>query len=215
MSTFEKWSLVLTGAGVSLALFTGVLILLQLRAVKMELEQSANIAALDHDRRRRQATLEFFTETMDKRVEWRKTFPNEFDASAVAAFAPDPANDGDRLNVEVAEYLGHYEDLAAGVALGIFDIDTVDRLAGPRLIRAFRAWQPWINGLRVHLDRPTSYIEWESLARDLVRRRFEEPVREGWVPAHEILEWAGCVRPIESEESPASSHDDRSQSTDG
>jgi hypothetical protein len=44
----------------------------------------------------------------------------------------------------IASYLNYYEALATGVYLGIYDIETIDYLAGPRITKLFDNYRPWI-----------------------------------------------------------------------
>lgn len=175
MSTFEKLSLLLTGLGI-------VAILLQLRAVRTEIYQTGRIAEEDHRRRRREATLSFMATSLEKRSEWRDKLPDDRDREGIAAFIADcmPTQGGKNAEKtkDISGYLAHHEDIATGVQLGVFDIDTVDLLMGPRLVSTFRNWEVWIKDYRIACDEHVLYIEWECVVEAIESRREKDPFAE-------------------------------------
>lgn len=170
MTTYETWNIVL---GAVLACLTAG----GLGGVVFQVRQGAKVQRGDHARLRQQATLEFYADTMHGRVSWRQNLPDDRDPVALAAFLPDPADLSDETNKLVSEYLNYFESLATGVNLGIYDLNTIDHLAGPRLIETYRNYLPWIEGRRTAFDQRVLYAEWEVLVDTLVRRRREHPVR--------------------------------------
>lgn len=170
MTTYETWSVWL---GAVLACLTAG----GLGGVIYQVRLAAKAQRLDNIRRCEQATLEFYAGTMQGRVNWRQCLPDDRDGDAIAAFVQDPADLTHPTNKLVSEYLNYFESLATGVNLRIYDLDTIDHIAGPRLIATYRNYLPWIEGRRAVYNQRVLYSEWELLVATLVERRRNDPVR--------------------------------------
>ncbi|MRH88340.1 DUF4760 domain-containing protein [Nocardia sp. SYP-A9097] len=78
------------------------------------------------------------------------------------------ASDHDRQEfMDLRSYLGYLENIAAGVNMGIFDRDVVDRTVGNRLIRAWERYGDWIQDVRRLQHNGRLYEELESLVKKL------------------------------------------------
>jgi len=151
--------------------FTAMVALFGVILIVVQVRQAAQAQLRDHDRRRRQATLEFYAETMERRIEWREVLPNDRDAEAVAAFVPVPSDTADPANKLLGDYLNYYELIAIGVNLGILDFETIYRVAGTRLIAAFDNYRGWIEGRREYFGSPALFCELEVLTDQLRENR--------------------------------------------
>lgn len=148
-----------------------------LGAIFWQIRSAARSLHDERIRSRQQATLEFWTGTLEKRDQWRSVLPDDRSEKAIAAFLPDAGELTNDTNKTIAAYLNYFEAMATGIYLGIYDIETIDYLAGPRIIKLFDNYRPWIVARRSAFDEPTLFVEFELLATIIRRRREAQPVR--------------------------------------
>jgi len=123
--------------------FVGVQVLLAKRQLK-HLHSTANDEIA---RVRKQATIEFYMSTAAQVNEWRTHLPDDWDRDAidelVSKIYPSPGaglpqggnTASDQLSVRrLASYLGFFEALATAVHKGVYDLETLDAVAGSRII---------------------------------------------------------------------------------
>jgi len=167
MTPFERWTL---GVSVVAVLFNAALFLgfgFQLRLLRDQIRQASEATERDHDQRRKGATLEFVTATLDRVGNMRRQGLPELNRAAVEPFTSNPADFSDQRNELTREYLNGYEAFATGVNLGLFDIAVVHALRGSTTIRSWALFEPWIQARRELVDDPALYTELERLADDL------------------------------------------------
>lgn len=165
MSTFETWSLAIAIAAVLLnaALFVGFG--LQLRLLRIQIDQASSATHQDHVQRRKEATLEFVTATMDRFVTLRKRGLPELVRAEVEPFAT--ASQGDNARYElIREYLYGYEVLGTGVNLQVLDVEVVSRLRGTLVVRTWELYKTWIDVVRT-TSNPKAYVELEKMAANI------------------------------------------------
>jgi len=136
----------------------------------------------DHERRKKQATIAFYSEISEKFRESLKqideTFPNEGIIN-VSAVETDSA-----MKDAIKNYLSHMEDFSVGINTGIYDIYIFDRMAGVFTITWFDRLREFIAHSRHKFDslghlRPHTYGDFEALVsrlKEVRRERF--PVQE-------------------------------------
>jgi len=107
--------------------------------------------------------VEFYAQTVEARVKWREDLPNDRDQNAIRQFLPQPDDAGSEANTVVSLYLDYFEFLATGINAGIYDFETIAHLAGPRLVKAYRNYQPWIEARRELFEEDSLYGEWLQL----------------------------------------------------
>jgi hypothetical protein len=168
MTSFERASLVAAFAGVLVAL---VAFVVELRLLRRQVAQATKSTKLDHERRRMQATIEFYETTLNKRAELRAYLPYDRDAPAVAALIARVLHEDDQAGKAITEYLSLFELLAAGVRTGVFDHDVIKRIAGGRIVAITANYRPWIEARRKLYRNPALYQEIEWLAQS-----FETPL---------------------------------------
>jgi hypothetical protein len=103
---------------------------LQLRALRLQVRQAAQATDSDHRRRRVPATIEFYATTLEKRDQLRKLLPYDRDADAIRDLLARASKETDEVGKPVTEYLSLFELLATGVNTDVFDLDTIERVAG-------------------------------------------------------------------------------------
>ena len=182
MSTYEKWA-VWTGVfGVLLNAGLFVAFGLQLRLMRVQLQQAADATERDHKQRRMQATLEFVTATFDRMGLLRERGLPELVRAAVEPFTDRPLDMTDKRNLVVRENLNGFEALATGVNLGVYDISVVNRLRGTMIVRSWALYEPWVRARRTAFAQQSYYAELEELAARLVALR-----RDDGLPEVEII----------------------------
>ena len=160
------------GGLVQIALLAVNLVVLLLIAGQLFLVNLARRA--DHERRRKQITLEFFADQRDavlaSSTVLRRTVqdPGAISSEEARALADDEAKqeilDALRAN------LNSWERLAVGVNTAVLDLEIVSRLTGTASRRTFRRYQPYIELMRTRRNQPTLYHELEELTQKLERR---------------------------------------------
>ena len=162
MTSFERTSLVAAFAGV---LVTLVAFVVELGLLRRQVAQATTSTKLDHERRRKQATIEFYETTLNKRTELRAHLPYDRDAQAVAGLLASVSHEDDDAGKAITEYLSLFELLAAGVRSGVFDHDVIQRIAGSRIRAIATNYRPWIEARRQLYSNPALYQEIEWLAQ--------------------------------------------------
>ena len=170
MDAFEKWTVALACGGLIINLVLVIGALIQLHFLRSQLAQTRESVQLDHDRRRMQATLEFYSGTIEHRANLLQILPSLYDERLAAVIA-DPSKEEVR---EIRKYLGYWETFATGANTGTLDVSVISRLTGSRIRRVWGAYEDYIEDRRAALDNPTLYIELETLARELEARRPDE-----------------------------------------
>src|ERR671936_392539 len=87
MTSYERWSLILAGAGVAINATLFVVVLFQLGALRLQIRETSAAEIRDHDRRRKQATIETFTSTMQDRRALRSLLPADVDGRRIQELA--------------------------------------------------------------------------------------------------------------------------------
>lgn len=62
-------------------------------------------------------------------------------------------------------YLNHYESLARGVNMGIYDEEVIRVARKSLMIKEFRLWEGYIEDYRKRFDRPLAWCEFERLVK--------------------------------------------------
>jgi hypothetical protein len=116
----------------------------------------------DLELRRKESTMAHLIATDDQMRKYQAHLPDDFDATAVAAYITraiaDQANTGEAL----VGYLGYWETLALGTSLGVYDLETVCRMSGARISVLVENYRPYFRHRRASTGVATLYseIEW-------------------------------------------------------
>ena len=76
-------------------------------------------------------------------------------------------------------YLNYLEDLAVGVNLELFDLPILSRTIGPRMVRAWESYSPWIKEERRSLKFPKLCSDLEVCVIKIQEFRGEAPKEIG------------------------------------
>lgn len=163
MSRYETWTVTVAVFGAVVNTIVFLLLAFQLRLLRTQIDDARMVAQDDHERRKQQATIEFYAMTLQESARAEQHLPNDYDTAAVAQldYADPPTRRA------VISYLRLFESLSAGVNTGVFDLRTIDHIAGGRIIAIHHAYSPYIEGQRSVTNQRRMYEELERLAVDL------------------------------------------------
>lgn len=170
VNEYEIWSVVLTGAGFALNVVLFVVLVIQLSALRAQIKDARNATALDHARRKKQATIDFYIMTTERRSELAHLLPYDRDFEGIARHIAKIGQANTRVVRATAEYLDLFETLATGVRTDVFDLEVIEGIATGQIRDMAKAYQPWIAQRRKHVGSETLYAELTALARALESR---------------------------------------------
>ena len=131
----------------------------------------------DHERRRKQSTLEYYTRLQDRHSKTRpklhKTLNlNKPDDQLARTEAESIFESTEKVTVknQLMGVLNDHEYLAVGVNTGIFDFDVVDRLGNKSIRAVVHRYKHWIDVAQETTKSKRTYGELEKLASDLKKR---------------------------------------------
>lgn len=121
----------------------------------------------DHLRQRQQATLDWASVNFERQYVEESGLPELHDFEACRAYAANPLDLDSKANREIVHWIEMMEDLATGVNIEVYDRMVVERLIGPRVMRGWRNFAPWVYTRRALKQQDTLYCEFERLAKDI------------------------------------------------
>ncbi|MGW4980589.1 DUF4760 domain-containing protein [Streptomyces mirabilis] len=132
--------------------------------------------AQDHDRRRKQATMEYLTANMDRRKAlFDQGIPIERDHEAIAALVSLSLSGDAEATKLIAAYLTTFNFLAVGAQSDAFDRDVIDEAWGGLIISVWNNYRPWIEVQRQEHGEPRVWENLEWLASKMTPRRSVVP----------------------------------------
>jgi Domain of unknown function (DUF4760) len=151
----------------ALGAVTGVVLLIfvviQLRLLSKQLEETRQQFANEQKRLKQISTLENMNETTQYRHQLSRQMPLEYDSDAVKRFIESAKSNLEDRQL-LGSYLNYYENLAAGINIGVYDLDIVDRTVGSLMLRVFDRYEPYIRYVRKKDAAPAAYAELEAYA---------------------------------------------------
>ena len=121
----------------------------------------------DHERRKKQATIEYLNNLRTTYRKWNNTL--------IKKYGRDPAGmdtiekikaDGKSWEI-LKDMLGMFEHLAVAVNSEVFDIDILNKMAGQYLVDVYQRWKTYIDQRRKDPNRELVYVEFEQLVHKL------------------------------------------------
>jgi hypothetical protein len=149
-------------------------------AIQVTLARNAEKRELT--RRRKESTTDAYGSTQEHRAALRKELPDDWDKAEVAAFLARIDSGDVAAATALKEYLGHLETLSVGVASGVYDIEVMDTLCGPRLINAVKHYRLFIETRSKEIEYEGYCAELLWLSKELQRKDFS---RSPYVPLAE------------------------------
>ncbi|MFC8274650.1 DUF4760 domain-containing protein [Streptomyces sp. NPDC057271] len=165
MTPYERWSL-LASFG---TLFVSVV---AFGALAWQLLMLSRNTAQDHDRRRKQATMEYLTAIMERRKElYDAGIPDERDHVAVSALVSLSLSGDAAATKLITSYLSALNYLGVGTRSDAFDRAVVDQAWGGLIIAVRDNYAPWIEAQRQAHGEPRLYEDLQWLAGEMTPRR--------------------------------------------
>jgi hypothetical protein len=147
---------------VVIAAVSAAALLIQLRVAILAIKA-------DHERRRKQATIEYVA------VIWRDTrlkLEAEYGFDQLTQDQMSQIRADHKKEAEVRHHLGVLEHMATGLHTGVYDKDLLYRMAATFVIQTYRRLKPYIEHMQK--DFPTAYIEFARLAEEFDKRKRKE-----------------------------------------
>ena len=121
----------------------------------------------DHERQRKQSTIEFFENVTSKLFDIEALFNSKITGANENI---NISEDADMLKKAI-NILVAFEQLSVGVNAGIFDFDILERMAGSYLINIYSMFYPYIRETRQDASHLNSYVEFERLVNKIKEKR--------------------------------------------
>ena len=168
MTSFERWTLWISIAGVAINVVLFVVFATQLWYLRRQVREATSATDLDHSQRKAQATIDFYLSTIEKRFLLAATLPNDRDAQAIYALTSDGPSEEDPRSASIVEYLSVFELFAGALVAGVFDVNLAEKMSGGRLVAIFYNYHEWIARRRTALGVPRLYSDLEDLVKRFV-----------------------------------------------
>jgi len=143
-----------------------VVLVKQLGVMRKQIDDASNVFVSEQRRIRRQSTLEVIAQTQQYRYDLSKVLPAERDIASVTAFVDEAFADPEKHRL-LRNYLNYYENLAAGINSGVYDLKMVARTFGTVLLNIAQAYEPYISRRRDETGHVLAYLEIQDLAAAL------------------------------------------------
>lgn len=122
----------------------------------------------DHERRRKQATIEYFDNLTLQMYEKEAIFNEKYNELEIEIAMLDTDVE---LHKVATEVLSAFERLCVGINTGIFDFDILDRMAGSYLISIYTRFCPYIEKKHMDASKASSYVEFEKVVNKIRGKR--------------------------------------------
>jgi hypothetical protein len=169
------WTSVATAVATS---FGALVAIVGAALVVWQVDQARRNTQDEYEKRRRQAAIDFYAQTISQRDQWNLRLPPDRDAEAISDLLAQATAPGDRETEEIRRaihnYLGFWELLSAGVHEEVLDRKTVVSLARGRAVAVWANYRSYIIKERERYHAPALYSELEKLATSLTAM---EPAR--------------------------------------
>ena len=133
----------------------------------------------DHERRRKQATIDFMIQLRPVWQESHRLLDERFGSGPLAEQALDEIKSNRDARDIISQLLGNLEHMAVGANTGVFDRDLLFRTSAYFLTNIYHRLRPYIK--RVQAGLPTAYVEFEQLAMEFDERRRTKPPTAGQI----------------------------------
>lgn len=131
--------------------------------------QAKNILA-DHERRKKQSTLEFYSELYPHLSELRTKITDIFSDEYINPC--DTRFEGNQdIQKVIYEYLVIVERFSVGINSGIYDVDVFARTSGKTVSDMYKKLSPVINHWRITQNYPEMFYDLEKMSREIDRIR--------------------------------------------
>lgn len=169
LSTIVEISTIVTNIFLSVGALIAVFQLIQMK--KSNMLQSKSLIA-DHERRKKQSTLEFYSNIYPYLSEFRTKITDVFGNEYVT---PNDIRYKQNTDIQkmIYEYLVIIERFAVGINSGIYDINVFAKTSGKAVSDIYKKLSPIIEDMRVVHNYPEMFCDFEKMSKDVeeVRKR--------------------------------------------
>jgi hypothetical protein len=162
----DDWTAVATIALFSATLLGAIFVWLELNTGRKE-------SAEAHSRTRRQATIDFYIQTLERRIRWRSDFPDDYDRDALHStfehLAADPySTDNEESIKQIKEYMAFWELTAIAITNDVYDEDLFRVMLRSRFLNIAENYRPFMDYARKERGDNTKrlYVNLQELAAD-------------------------------------------------
>lgn len=149
---------------------------IQVVLARQQIRRNQQLSAMEAARIKRQATIDFYMNTLQRVSEWRTILPNDWDNLEIGRYINKAySRRGEDQRKILASYLSHFEALAVAVSSGIYDLEVIDAVAGSRIIHISENYQPFFIRRRKEVAADSAYRHLEWLGNEIreIRKRQE------------------------------------------
>ncbi|MCL2773327.1 MAG: DUF4760 domain-containing protein [Oscillospiraceae bacterium] len=123
----------------------------------------------NHERQKKQSTVEFYQQISPIAVNLKRQISNIFDEDVINPTDEKYSKDDDLRKI-VVDYLSLMERFSVGINVGIYDIDTFIRISGRATINWFYRLRQIIIYVRERDSQSNLYIEFEMMVKKMERK---------------------------------------------
>lgn len=139
---------------------------LQLKKMKESNTLQLKSILADHERRKKQSTLEFYSEVYpylsELRTKITDTFCDEYINPSDTRY-----KDNHDIQKVIYEYLVIIERFSVGINSGIYDINVFAQTSGKTVSDMYKKLSPVINQWRISQNYPEMFYDFEKMSRDI------------------------------------------------
>lgn len=167
LSTIVEVSTIVTNIFLSVGAVIAVFQLIQMK--KSNILQSKSLMA-DHERRKKQSTLEFYSDIYPYLSEFRTKITDIFGNGYVT---PDDVRYTQDKDIQrmIYEYLVIIERFAVGINSGIYDINVFAKTSGKVVSDMYKKLSPIIENMRITQNYPEMFNDFEKMSKDVLEAR--------------------------------------------
>jgi hypothetical protein len=145
---------------------------LTLAAAVLTLRVGIKTLKADHERRKKQSTIEFYQEISNITAKLKEDIDKIFGSDAVNP-TDSRYSENEELKLKISQYLTIMERLAVGINTGVYDLDIYIRCAGRSTINWFERLVHIIKDKRKD-GKSHLYTDFETMTNKLIRH-YENP----------------------------------------
>lgn len=163
LGTIVQISTIVTNLFLSAGVVIAIFQLIQMK--QSNILQLKNIMA-DHERRKKQSTLEFYSNLYPYLSEFRTKITDIFGNGYVT---PDDVRYKQNADIQkmIYEYLVIIERFAVGVNSGIYDINVFAKTSGKVVSDMYKKLSPIIEDMRISQNYPEMFNDFEKMCKDV------------------------------------------------
>ncbi len=139
--------------------------------VGLQLRSSNRANREDHDRRKKQATVDFWVQTLERRHAIVQQLTSDRNGQGLKKYLKHLGHEDNAEVRTVHRFLSLYELLAAAANTDVFDLEVLSRIAGRHVIATADTYRAWILERREQRESPRMFSDLLELADRLRSHR--------------------------------------------